>query len=116
MTSNKNLVEAYMDGFRKTDREQILRCLADDVEWEIPGVFRARGKNEFAGHIVDAGFVPNPAIAITRMIEEKDIVAAEGTVRTQRTDGTFLQLAFVDLFEIQEGRIRRLTSYLMETK
>jgi hypothetical protein len=41
---------------------------------------------------------------------------AEGSVRTQRTDGTFLNLAFCDVFEMQDGRIRRLTSYLMETR
>jgi hypothetical protein len=27
MTPNKRTVEAYMDGFRKTDRSQILSCL-----------------------------------------------------------------------------------------
>jgi hypothetical protein len=37
-------------------------------------------------------------------------------VRTQRKDGTFLDLAFCDLFEIRASRIRRLVSYLMETK
>ncbi len=29
MTPNKRTIEAYMDGFRKTDRPQILSCLPD---------------------------------------------------------------------------------------
>src|SRR5688572_1324975 len=105
-----------MDGFRTTDRSRILSCLTDDVEWEIPGVFRARGQEEFAKHIVDDGFVARPAISVTRLTEADDVVVAEGSVRTQRQDGTFLNLAFCDVFEMQDGKIRRLISYLMEIR
>ena len=116
MTHNKRTVESYMDGFRKTDRRLILSCLTDDVEWQIPGAFHVRGKEEFDNHIVDESFVANPAITITRLTEGDDVVVAEGSVRTQRKDGTFLNLAFCDVFEMQGGKIRRLISYLMETK
>jgi hypothetical protein len=57
MTANKQTVERYMDGFRRTDRAQILSCLTDDVEWLIPGALHVKGKKEFSGHIVDHGFV-----------------------------------------------------------
>jgi ketosteroid isomerase-like protein len=116
MTQNKRTIEAYMDGFRRTDRQQILSCLTDDVEWQIPGAFRIRGKPEFDKHVVDENFVPNPAITVTRLTESDDVVVAEGSVRTQRKDGTFLNLAFCDVFEMQDGKIRRLISYLMETR
>ena len=36
-------------------------------------------------------------------------------MRTQRTDGTLVNLVFCDVFEMQDGKIRRLISYLMET-
>jgi uncharacterized protein len=116
MTHNKRTVETYMEGFRNTDRSQILSSLTDDVEWGIPGVFRVQGKDEFNEHIVDDGFVDRPAITVTRLTEENDVVVAEGFVRTQRTDGAFVNLAFCDVFEMQDGKIRRLISYLMEAK
>jgi ketosteroid isomerase-like protein len=116
MMQNKRTVETYMEGFRSSDHARILSCLTDDVEWRIPGAFQIQGKEEFAKHVVDPAFVPNPAITVTRMTEEHDVVVAEGAVRTQRTDGTFLNLVFCDVFEMRDGRIRRLTSYLMETK
>jgi len=47
MTHNKRTVDRYMDGFRRSDHLQILSCLADDVEWDIPGAFHVRGKEEF---------------------------------------------------------------------
>lgn len=116
MTENKKMVERYMDGFRRTDHAQILSCLTDDVEWEIPGVFHARGKEEFDKQIEGEGFVGSPAITVTRLTEEDGVVVAEGSVRVQRTDQTFLHLSFCDVFEMQGGKIRRLISYLMETK
>ena len=116
MTVNKQTVDRYMDAFRTTDRVQILSCLTDDVEWLIPGGFHASGKDEFGRHIHDEGFVGSPAITVTRLTEEDDVVVAEGTVRTQRTDGAFVNLAMCDVFEMRDGKIRRLTSYLMEVK
>jgi hypothetical protein len=79
-----------MDGFRKTERLQ--------------------------QHIIDEGFAGRPDIVVTRMLETDDIVFAEGSVRTQRSDGTRASIAFCDVFEMQETKIRRLTSYLMEVK
>ena len=116
MSSNKSTVDTYMDGFRRTDRTQILACLTDDVEWHIPGTFSIRGKDAFSAHIVDDAFVEAPAITVTRMTEENDVVVAEGSVRTERKDGKVMTLVFCDVFEMEAGRIRRLTSYLMEAK
>lgn len=116
MTPNKRAVEAYMEGFRKTDRPQILSCLTDDVEWVLPGAFHVRGKDEFAKHIVDEGFAGQPQITVSRLIEEGDVVVAEGSVRAPKQDGTFLNLVFCDVFDMRDGKIWRLVSYLMETK
>lgn len=112
-TVNKHTVETYLDGFRLTDRERILSCLTDDVEWVIPGAFHARGKHEFATHIVDEGFAGQPEIAISRFIESDDAVVAEGSVRAPKTDGTVMDLVFCDVFDMRNGKIRRLVSYLM---
>ena len=116
MTQNKTTVERYMDGFRRGDHDQILACLTDDVEWKIPGLFHVQGREAFDKHIEDEAFVGRPEISVTRLVEEDDVVVAEGTVRTQRRDGPLLGLAFCDVFEMQGGKIRRLISYLMEAK
>lgn len=115
MSDNKRTIERYMDGFRHTDRSQILSCLTEDVEWEIPGYFRARGRAEFESHIVDEGFTGSPVIDVTRLIEENDVVVAEGTVRANRTDGTTVSLVFCDVFDMRAAKIRRLVSYLVVT-
>ena len=58
MTHNKRTVETYMEGFRNTDRSQILSSLTDDVEWDIPGVFRVQGKDEFNEYLVSLWLPP----------------------------------------------------------
>jgi ketosteroid isomerase-like protein len=116
MTPNKQIVENYMDGFRNTDRGRILSCLSDDVEWLIPGWFHTHGIEEFAKHIVDEGFAGKPEITVTRLVEEGDVVVAEGSVRAGRVDGGVMNLVFCDVFEMRDAKIRKLTSYLMEIK
>ena len=116
MSDNKRTVERYMEGFRHTDRSKVLSCLTEDVEWEIPGFFSARGRGEFETHIVDEGFTGSPVIEVTRLVEENDVVVAEGTVRAHRTDGTTVNLAFCDVFDMRQSKIRRLVSYLMQVR
>ena len=50
------------------------------------------------------------------MTEEEDVVIAEGTVIARREDGTPLPLAFCDVFEMRDAKIKRLVSYLVEMK
>jgi len=116
MTRNRETVDAYFDGFRRTDRARILSCLTDDVEWLIPGMFHVHGRDEFSTHIVDDGFAEKPVITVGRFIEADDVIVTEGTVRAPRQDGTVMNVVFCDVFDMRDGRIRRLISYLMEAK
>lgn len=116
MTENKRTVEEYLNGFRESDHEQVLSCLTDDIEWEIPGVSHLLGKDAFDKDIENDAFVGRPTITITRMTEENDVVVAEGSVRTERKAGGFLNAKFCDVFVMQGGKIKRLVTYIMEVK
>ena len=116
MSANKKTVEKYLDGFRKGDHGQILSCLTEDVIWDLPGAFHLVGKQEFDKEIENPAFQGHPDIAVSRTTEENDVVIVEGTVRAQNADGEFFNLAFADVFEMRNGKICRLISYLMEVK
>jgi uncharacterized protein len=116
VTENKQTVERYLEGFRRSDHAMVLSCLTDDVEWVIPGMFRVRGKQAFDREIENEAFTGSPTIHVTRLTEEADVVFAEGTVRAQRKDGGVLHAVFCDAFEMAGAKIKRLTSYLMEVK
>jgi ketosteroid isomerase-like protein len=86
------------------------------VEWVIPGAFHIKGKDDFAKHIVDDGFAGQPIIVVSRLIEGGDVVVAEGSVKAPKQDGSVLDLVFCDVFDMRNGKIRRLISYLVLTQ
>src|SRR3954449_4216276 len=76
-SANKQTVERYIDGFNKTDHEQILSCLTDDIEWTVFGWFQLSGKDAYDKEIENPGFTGSPRLTIHRMVEEDDVVMAE---------------------------------------
>ena len=116
MSENKHTVRTYMEAFERTDHAAILACLTDDVEWVVPGAFHAVGKAAFDREIENDAFVGHPTIRVARMVEESDVVVAEGAVRSARKEGGTLNLVFCDVFVMRAAKIRHLTSYLMEVK
>ena len=103
-----------MDAFAKSDHAGVLYCLTEDVVWIMPGAFHLRGKTEFDKEIENDAFVGRPTIQVSRMTEEDDVVIAEGTVRSRKKAGGILNAVFCDVFEMQDGKVKQLISYVME--
>ncbi|UTN06396.1 nuclear transport factor 2 family protein [Flavobacterium bizetiae] len=113
MTLNKETVTEYMAAFRVSDHERILACLTEDVIWEMPGIYQHIGKKAFDKEIENDNFVGSPSIQIIKLIEENNIVIAEGAVQGNMKNGNILDAVFCDVFEMEKGKIKKLTSYLM---
>src|SRR5687768_2820123 len=116
MSANKTTVERYFAAFNQADPDQILSVLADDVVWDIPrthlGAGHVTGKD---GFVSEAQKAPKGTVStITRLVEEGDVVVAEGTVSTTTPDGAPFTLLFCDVFHLRDARITRLTSYLAQ--
>lgn len=105
-----------MDGFRTTDHAKILSCLTDDVIWDMPGFFHHKGKEAFDKEIENPNADGHPSITITRLIEEGNIVVAEGAVKAKMKGGSLLDAVFCDMFHFRDGKICKLTTYLMFNK
>lgn len=116
MSPGKQTVVKYMEAFGRSDHADVLSCLTEDVEWILPGAFHLTGKAAFDKEIENPAFVGRPSITVTRLIEEGDVVVAEGSVQAGRTGGGRLDAVFCDVFEMRGALIRRLTSYVMEVK
>ena len=102
-----------MEGFREGNHEKILSCLTDDVAWYMPGFIDSKGKEAFDKEIENDYFEGKPTIEITRMVEENDVVVAEGSVQCQIKAGGILDALFCDVFEMEGGKIKKLTTYQM---
>ncbi len=113
MTPNKQTVNEYMAAFMVSDHQRILACLTEDIIWEMPGIYRHNGKEAFDKEIENDNFTGSPTIQIVKLIEENDIVIAEGAVQGNMKNGNKLDAVFCDVFEMENGKIKKLTSYLM---
>jgi hypothetical protein len=51
MSSYRDTVVRYFDGFSRSDHEQILDLLTDDVIWHLPGQAHVEGKVAFDAEI-----------------------------------------------------------------
>lgn len=98
MSKNKQTVDEHIDGFRKTDHEQILSCLTDDIEWTIFGAFKLKGKEAYDKEIENEAFVGRPDLRIIRTDQRASCVNASTanaavprvapTLRSQRAEST----------------------------
>jgi uncharacterized protein len=113
MSENKATVQEYMRAFSASAHTAVLARLTDDIVWRMPGAFDLRGKAAFDGEIENPEFESKPAITVTRLVEEGDVVVAEGRVRTLKKTGEVLHVVFCDVFVLRDARIRELTSYVM---
>ena len=116
VSPNKTTVHAYFQAFNHADRERILALLTPDVVWDIPrthlGSGHAAGSEAFVQEALKA---PAGTVStITRLVEEGDVVVAEGTVSTTTPDSSPFHLLFCDIFHLHNAKITRLTSYLAQ--
>lgn len=113
MTSQREIVDRYMDGFRRSDHPTILACLTDDVVWHIHGFRTTEGKVDFDDEIENPAFEGSPQLTVDRTIEAGDVVVVtgEGTGHL-RGSGPF-RFAYNDLFTFRDGLIAQVDSYVV---
>ena len=113
MSPRKETVGTYFDGFRRSDHEQILGCLTDDVAWDLPGHTHLTGKAAFDQEIENDEFTGSPTLTVDRLIEEADTVVAIGGGEATHKSGQLRRFAFCDVFTFAGDKISRVESYLV---
>ena len=110
----KRVVETYIEGFRTGDHEKILGCLTDDVTWDMPPYFSLSGKAAFDDAIEHDATPGLPEIGLTRLVEEDDVVVAEGSVQAAMRDGGRIDALFCDVFRFRDDKICALVTYQVD--
>jgi len=110
MSANKKLVETYLT---TTDKSKLGPLLADDVEWVEwgdgvpPSGVVTRGRDAHLKNYGDDKLRGE----IHRLTEENNVVVAEGTAHVTKNDGSSLSVRFVNIFELENGKIKRKSSF-----
>lgn len=109
MSANKELVTKISTA----DRSTIGPLLADNIEWiewadgVPPTGAITQGKTAYLQNYGDDEL----RTEITRLVEENNVVVAEGIVRVAKKDGRSFLVRFCNIFEIEHGRLRRKSSF-----
>ncbi len=121
MSPNKEVIETYLASWT-TDRPTALSCLTEDVErvewadgFPDSGVPQ-RGKAAINQNLGDPETTKKIRTEISRMTEENNVVVAEGTVRVPKKEGGFIALKFCNVFELENGKVKRWATFTAEVK
>lgn len=113
MTTRRQLVHRYMDGFRHSDHASILGCLTDDVVWHVHGHRTTHGKAEFDDEIENPAFEGSPELSVERTVEAGDVVVVTGTGAGRHREHGPFRFVYSDLFTFRDGLIAQVDSYVV---
>jgi ketosteroid isomerase-like protein len=114
---NIETVNAYLDGFRKNDHQQILSCLTEDIEWTVFGAFRLTGKEAYDKAIDGAPeFIDPPELEVVRIVEEGDVIMAELSGVAKRAAGGEPRMSMAEVFVMRDGKIAERRAWVIELK
>jgi uncharacterized protein len=89
VSQNLDTVRRYIDGFVTSDREQILGCLTDDIQWTLFGGYHLEGKAAYDAEIQNPAFSGSPVLEIVRLVEQDDVVMGELAGSVELTENEF---------------------------
>ncbi|GAA4430171.1 hypothetical protein GCM10023169_33240 [Georgenia halophila] len=113
VTENKRTVQRYLDGFNKSDHEQILSCLTEDIRWTVYGAFRIQGKEAYDANIENPEAVEPPHLTVVSLVEEADVVMAELTLQQRLKNGVVMRAAMGAAFLMRDGLIAERRAYVV---
>jgi ketosteroid isomerase-like protein len=110
--NNHEVVRRYFRCLDEEDWETMGTLWHEDSELMATGARPRRGREEVLGYFSKL-FVPWPAHADTptRMIESGSTIVAEVTFTGRTADGREVSFDAVDIFDCEDGRIRRMTNW-----
>ena len=114
--TNKEIVRKVNEGFNAGDADAIMQYVTDDVTWECPGFFSHKGKEAYRKEINNEAFTGKPEITVINELEDGDMVAVEGSVKSMKKDGSPFSCRFFDFYRLSGGKIKEMRSYLVDLK
>lgn len=118
MSINKEIVKKMRDCFSRGDKDGVLALVTDDIEWTelIDGVDISKathkGKEAYVQNMSEPPGGWPLQMETTRMTEENNVVVVEGIVRVPMEDGSFITIKECNIDELENGKVKRVTSII----
>ena len=114
MSTNLEIFNAYNQALIAGDFPGVFETMADDIIWHQPGTHSISGtvigKDKLGTHLTTFAEKTNGTFkVITNWVSDnKDLIAANVTFLGTRADGTELNMNGIDLFRIEDGKIKEV--------
>lgn len=110
--NNKEIVQQVIDAFLNKDTERALAYMSDDIQIGWPGFFDLPAGKEAVRNFFNK--VPELVSSqVIDLIAEGNKVAGTGTVTSRDQEGNLKNSFFCDVYELENGKVIRLTSYMV---
>jgi ketosteroid isomerase-like protein len=113
--TNKEIIREVNKSFMTKDLDGILKHVADDVQWDMPGAFSHKGKEAFGKEASNA-FIGKLEIKSRTEVAEGDHVVVEGEVEAQFAGSKTFKAVFLDIYRLENGKIKEMRSYVIPEK
>lgn len=114
MSTNLNIFNTYNQALMTGDFPALFNTMADDIIWHQPGQHSTSGvkvgKTVLGDHLASFAEKSNGTFkVVTNWVADNDnLVAANVTFLGTRTDGKELNMNGIDLFRIEDGKIKEV--------
>jgi uncharacterized protein len=119
MSPNKQVVETYLASLGNLDFDAVASCLSEDVEREEWADGFPESGDRVRGKVAVVKGLEAPRkfrIQATRMTEEENVVVAECAVHVPLDDGGEFVGRSCAIYELEDGKIKRMVSFVAEDK
>lgn len=114
--SYTEIIEKVNQAFRDGDAGAFLAFCTEETVWDMGPQGRHTGSAALTRVVENAEFTL-PEITMDEIIVEGDRAAATGHMRmTHKGQGFVVDVDFCDIFHFQDGKIKTLRSYMVDTK
>ncbi len=114
--TTKEIITDVINGFDTSDGELVTRHMADDVEWHLLGDKVYKGKEALLSFFENSTGMKVLSSITHHIIIDGDKVAVNGEVKCGGADGNFCNMYYSDVYELENDKIKKLTSYIVEKK
>ncbi|RYG43337.1 MAG: hypothetical protein EOO01_21490 [Chitinophagaceae bacterium] len=111
---NQELLERVIASFDNNDSETLISLVSEDFEWEILGEQHIKGKENLRKMFAEMD-KPVKMLGSTKVLRifDGNNAACNGVVTMQNENGETNEHFYCDLYELQGGRLRKMTTYMV---
>jgi ketosteroid isomerase-like protein len=114
---NRTIIQEVIDAFDANNVEGILQHLTDDVTWTMIGDRVISTKEGMRAFLIEGADIQMVSSTKDNFIIDGDRAAVNGEVKCKnKNNGDLYEMFYSDLYELKNGKINKMTSYIIDKK